>query len=385
MNAKRGGLVPVLAAGALLALPMSNTRVTRLVSRASASQPDDPKTLYVPQQREFWLSADEFAYVRPGLKITVNSVTLDAGLHPVVDVSYTDDGGVPLDRAGAVTPGAISMSFVLAWWDPASGNYTSYTTRVQTSPITHVSATQAGADSGGTWTDLDIGHSVYTFKTALPAGYDQTITTTLGIYSTRATSDIVGKDYYANVEYDFVPNGAPVTAVWDMISTSACNTCHNPLSAHGGSRLRRQAVRPVPLAPDDRSRHGQHGRLQGDGPQDPHGREPAERPGRARPTRSSASSSPSSTSRTSSSRRTFATARRAMPRRRRRRPTGTPTPAAPRASRAMTTSTSRPARTTRPDRRPTTAPARPATSRRAAASGTRPSSAPTRSRPSRRS
>ena len=236
MNAKRAGLVPVLAAGALLALPMSNTRVTRLVSRAAVSQPDDPKTLYAPQQREYWLSADEFAYVRPGLKITVNSVTLDAGLHPVVDVSYTDDGGVPLDRAGAVTPGAISMSFILAWWDPVSGNYTSYTTRVQTSPITNVSATQAAADSGGTWNDLDIGHSIYTFKTALPAGYDQTITTTLGIYSTRDTSDIVGKDYYANVEYDFVPNGAPVTAVWDMISNSACNTCHNPLSAHGGSR-----------------------------------------------------------------------------------------------------------------------------------------------------
>jgi len=236
MISKRGGLVPVLAAGALLALPMSNTRVTRLVSRAAVSQPDDPKTLYVPSQREYWLSADEFAYVRPGLKITVNSVTLDAGLHPVVDVSYTDDGGVPLDRAGAVTPGAISMSFVLAWWDPVSGNYTSYTTRVQTSPITNVSATQAAADSGGTWNDLDIGHSIYTFKTALPAGYDQTITTTLGIYATRDTSDIVGKDYYANVEYDFVPNGAPVTAVWDMISNSACNTCHNPLSAHGGSR-----------------------------------------------------------------------------------------------------------------------------------------------------
>ena len=210
MNAKRGGLVPVLAAGALLALPMSNTRVTRLVSRDAASQPDDPKTLYAPQQKEFWLSSDEFAYVRPGLKITVNSVTFDAGLHPVVDVSYTDDGGLPLDRAGAVTPGAISMSFILAWWDPASGNYTSYTTRVQTSPITHVTATQAGADSGGTWNDLDIGHSDLHLQDGAarrlrPDQHDDA----RHLRDARHLTDIVGKDYYANVEYDFVPTARP--------------------------------------------------------------------------------------------------------------------------------------------------------------------------------
>ncbi len=239
-NSLRGKLVTAMTAGALLVLPMSNGRVTRAVSRAGATQSNDPKTLYAPQQKEFWLSEDEFGYIRPGLKITVNSITINATLHPVVDVTYTDDLGVPLDRKGVITPGPLSISFVLAWWDAGQRQYTSYTTRLRTSdpasPNPGVTVTQAAADSNGTWDDLDIGHSIYTFHTALPASYDQTITTTLGIYSTRNMAGIQDKNYYYDVEQDFVPSGAAVTQVWDEIANSACNTCHNPLSAHGGSR-----------------------------------------------------------------------------------------------------------------------------------------------------
>ena len=235
MKSTRGGLVTALAAGALLILPMSNTRVTRVVSRVGATS-TDPKVLYNAHEKEYWLSTDELDFVRPGFVITVNSITFDAGLHAVVDLSYTDGLGVPLDRAGVLTPGAISMSFVLAWWDPNLRQYTAYTFKSVTSSITGATATQAAADSGGTFQDIDIGHSIYTFKTALPAGYDPTVTTTLGIYATRDTSAILGKDYFANVEQDFVPNGSPVTQTWDMISNAACNQCHNPLSAHGGSR-----------------------------------------------------------------------------------------------------------------------------------------------------
>ena len=204
MRSRRGGLVTVLAAGALLVLPMSNTRVTRMVSRVGASS-TDPKVLYGAHEKEYWLSTDEFDYVRPGFVITVNSITFDAGLHAVVDLTYTDGLGVPLDRAGVLTPGAISMSFVLAWWDSNARQYTSYTFKSVTSSITGMTATQAAADSGGTFQDIDIGHSIYTFKTKLPAGYDATATTTLGIYATRDTTAVLGKPYYANVEQDFVP------------------------------------------------------------------------------------------------------------------------------------------------------------------------------------
>ena len=238
MKSLRGSIVMAMTAGALLILPMSNTRVTRIVSRAGSESNQDPKTLYGPQQKEFWLSADEFGYIRPGLNITVNSVSIGADGKAVVDLSYTDDLGQPLDRHGAITAGAISTSFILAWWDPNARQYTSYTTRKQTSPITGAIAIQAGTDSGGTFTDLDLGHATYKFGTAVPAGYDATATTTLGIYATRdlITPGVSDKNYYANVEQDFVPNGATVSQVWDMIDTNSCNKCHDPLSAHGGAR-----------------------------------------------------------------------------------------------------------------------------------------------------
>ena len=41
---------------------------------------------------------------------------------------------------------------------------------------------------------------------------------------------------YASATYNFVPNGAKVTHVHDIIETASCNACHDQLSAHGGSR-----------------------------------------------------------------------------------------------------------------------------------------------------
>ena len=134
MRSLKSSLVTAMAAGALLIMPMTNTRATRVVSRGGSAQ--DPKTLYTPQAKEFWMSADEFGYVRPGFHITVNSITIDADHHPVADVSFTDDLGQPLDRAGKITPGALSISMVLAWWDAGHRQYTSYTTRKQTSATT---------------------------------------------------------------------------------------------------------------------------------------------------------------------------------------------------------------------------------------------------------
>ena len=133
-------------------------------------------------------------------------------------------------------PAALSINQVLAWWDADARHYTAYTTRVQTSPITGVSATQAAADSGGTWTDLEIGHSTYKFKTVLPEGYDVTKTHTLAVYATRNIDDFIGKNYYDNVEHDFRPDGGSVTETWDKTTNAACNQCHDLLSAHGGSR-----------------------------------------------------------------------------------------------------------------------------------------------------
>jgi OmcA/MtrC family decaheme c-type cytochrome len=210
--------------------------------RKRASTPTTPKQqTFSVSEKEYYLSDDGIAYIRPGLKIKVNSVTIGSDRKAVVDLTLTDNFDQPLDRLGKVTPGAISVSCILAWYNPATRQYVSYTTRAQTSPATspkpNVTVNQAGTDSGGAWTDLEAGHAKYVFKTALPANFDQTKTTTLAIYGTRNLTDQIGKSYYANLEYDFRPDGQKVTEAWDKINQAAsCNNCHDPLSAHGGSR-----------------------------------------------------------------------------------------------------------------------------------------------------
>jgi len=192
-------------------------------------------------QLEYYLTDDGIAYIRPGLKIKINSVTIGSDRKPVIDFNMTDNFDQPVDRLGKTTPGAISVSFIAAWYNPATRQYTAYTTRTQTTPSNSprpgVSAIQAGTDSGGRFTDLETGHAKYTFGTALPSGFDQTRTTTIGLYATRNLTEQIGKNYYANVEYDFRPDGAAVTDTWDKINQAAsCNNCHDPLSAHGGAR-----------------------------------------------------------------------------------------------------------------------------------------------------
>ena len=223
-------------------MPIARRGVLLLVlagSLAFASGRSDlpPPERYSSLTVEHYLTAEEAEYVRPGLNITVNSITIPADLRPIVDLTLKDDLDQPLDRLGRVTPGPISLSFILAWWNAETRDYTAYTVRTQTSPITGNSAIQASADSGGTFTDVALGRVTYRFRTALPADFDMTKTHTLGIYSRRSLTDIIGKDFFDNVEHDFRPDMQPVTEFWDAFKQDqTCNTCHNPISAHGEVR-----------------------------------------------------------------------------------------------------------------------------------------------------
>jgi len=232
MKSPRKGLITAMATSALVVVPLTNPRITRVVDRSALN----PQARYTVHDKEYWLSADEIGYIRPGFHLTLNSITIPEDRRPVADYTFTDDFDQPLDRNGKVTPGSLSINQVLAYWIPEERHYWSYTTRIQTPPNGNPPATQAAADSGGTWTDLEVGHSVYKFKTVLPEDYDRSATTTLAVYATRNLSDIIGKNYYDNLEYDFRPDGGTVTETWDKSTNAACNNCHTTLSAHGGSR-----------------------------------------------------------------------------------------------------------------------------------------------------
>lgn len=213
---------------------------------ASPTVPETPsRAQFQVSDLEFYLTDDGIAYIRPGLVIKVNSVTIGADRRPVVDLTFTDKFNQPLDRLGQATPGALTLSFLSAWYDPATRHYTSYITRaVKTpanSPNPGVDATQATAESNGTWTDLSIGRATYKFANALPANFDQTKTHTIGVQAYRNLQEQLGKYYYDNEEYDYRPDGQKVADQWNKINdVTSCKTCHDAetFGFHGTSARR---------------------------------------------------------------------------------------------------------------------------------------------------
>ncbi len=194
------------------------------------------KYAYSPHDKAFFADPAAVSFVRPGLifKIAAAQIANDGTISATI--SITDPLGLPLDRAGIVTPGVVAISFVAATIPTADAQYTSYTTRSQKSPITGVTAIQAGADTGGAFTLVSDGVYKYTFGTKAPTGFDTTATHTIGAYGSRNLTDFNLGTSYASTTFNFVPNGSVVQKVRDVVKTSGCNGCHDQLSAHGGSR-----------------------------------------------------------------------------------------------------------------------------------------------------
>ena len=188
---------------------------------------------YSPFDRRSYLSREQIAFVRPGLQVEMQGVNVAADRTVSVVFKITDDRGLPLDREGIFTPGPISISFVLAHMPRDQAQYKAYTTRIQTSPITGESAVQPTADSGGTFSKLEDGVYRYTFGTRLPEGYDPQATHSIGFYSRRDLSEFELGNYDADGVVHFIPGGGEVLKVRDVVATEACNSCHDPLTAHG--------------------------------------------------------------------------------------------------------------------------------------------------------
>jgi OmcA/MtrC family decaheme c-type cytochrome len=190
---------------------------------------------YSPREKAFYADAQTVQFVRPGLVIKVTGAII--GPDGTITAQYTlaDPNGLPLDAAGVTTPGAIRTSFVAAFLPNGQEQYTAYTTRTATGKLI-ASTNQPGADSGGTTTSIGAGAYQYVFKTKAPAGFDANATHTIGVYGSRDLTAFNLGTNYASTTFDFVPSGAKVTHTRDVIETSSCNTCHDQLSAHGGSR-----------------------------------------------------------------------------------------------------------------------------------------------------
>ena len=168
------------------------------------------------------------------LAIEVRSAQIAEGV-ATVTFRLTDGDGVPLDREGLLTEGPVSLAFVIASLDQADGEpgqYTAYTTRVQESPLTGDSATQATTEANGTFEALDRGDGVfrYVFATAV-APADAGRTHSILISGSR---DVDGVAHRASAVHHFVPAGGDVSVTRELVTDASCTACHGELEAHGG-------------------------------------------------------------------------------------------------------------------------------------------------------
>src|SRR6516164_3608386 len=178
------------------------------------------KNGFTRRDKAYFASDATINFVRPGLTITIVSANVAQDGTISVDYKITDPKGLPLDAAGITTPGAVSVSFVAAFIPKGQTQFYSYTTRVQTSPITKASATQASSDSGGTTKQVGDGEYVYTFKTKAVgqngAAWDPTATHRIGIYGSRNLTEFDLGTNYDSATMDFIPAGGKVTRTRDV-------------------------------------------------------------------------------------------------------------------------------------------------------------------------
>ena len=179
---------------------------------------------------------------KTGVVVKIQSAAIAKDGTITARATIVDSDGFPLDRLGVATKGPVSMSFIAAYIPAGQTQYVSYTTSVAAATLNkNPSQTQAANDSGGTFTANAVGDYTYTFKTKAPATFDATVTNAIGVSAQRNLAEFGTFDEWSETSNDvftFVPNGSAVTVTRSVVTTDACNQCHDPLIGHGGSRLK---------------------------------------------------------------------------------------------------------------------------------------------------
>jgi OmcA/MtrC family decaheme c-type cytochrome len=216
------------------------------VMLGSALLISSPNAAFTTRNKAYYMDEQQAAFVRPGLVIDITNGEIANDGTMKVTFKLTDPKGLPLDRAGVVTPGAVSVSFIAATLPNGQDKFQAYTTRVQTAPANSErpgqSAIQAAGQNNGTFRQIAEGQYEYTFSVRAPANIDRSATHRFGAYGSRnltaaATGlpDDLGTQYDDDT-FDFVPAGGQVRNTRDVIRTETCNSCHTQLAFHGGSR-----------------------------------------------------------------------------------------------------------------------------------------------------
>jgi OmcA/MtrC family decaheme c-type cytochrome len=175
-----------------------------------------------------------------GLQVKITGVEIGADKKPVVTLTLADAEGHPL-ASSALEGSGFTIAQIMVDETTGLSKYHSllvhevegkpYKAGGETKQPALAKATQAFADSGGAWSDQGDGKYAYTFTNTLTSEISPTLTTVVGVYAWKDSRATVANDVYT-----FVPAGGEPKVTREVVTTTACNTCHNPLEAHGGVR-----------------------------------------------------------------------------------------------------------------------------------------------------
>jgi len=192
------------------------------------------KATYGPHDKAAYTSPVIIDFLRPGLVITINSATMASDGTITAVYTLADPLGLMLDAAGVYTPGPIAVSYISGYIPNNAEQYVTYNTRTSTGAAGTFQVPTG--DTGGVVTQLNTGQYQYIFHAKAASGFDPTATNTVAIYATRNMSAFGITSNYASATFNFVPNGAKVTKIRDVVATASCDSCHDQLSEHGGAR-----------------------------------------------------------------------------------------------------------------------------------------------------
>ncbi len=206
----------------------------------------DDIPVYTTADKAYYADAETLNYIRPGVKLNIVGATIGDDGTIKVRFKLTDPKGIPLDRTGIETAGAISTRWVAAYIPKGQTKYVAYTARevASTLPGNGGKGTQATDDSGyrtdANYQKVGDGEYVYTFVTKA-TNVDRSATHSIGGWVERdlAEFDMTTWQNADSKVFTFVPNGSAVTDVRDVIKTVTCNKCHGTgagLQAHGVRR-----------------------------------------------------------------------------------------------------------------------------------------------------
>lgn len=171
-----------------------------------------------------------------GINFVVNGVTVAQDGTVTVDYNMTDDQGAAVDANGVYSKGIAKPRFGLGRIDAAGAQYVTLTRSSSGGPTM---LNTANANTGTVAeSPAKSGHYTYVFPAKYPDVKGSTATHTVFVQVSRQLDMLdPNSRYVANVTYDFVPAGGNAPTVSrDLVTTAACNQCHDPLAIHGGGR-----------------------------------------------------------------------------------------------------------------------------------------------------